>query len=111
MAWSNSVAYGADATGAVVRMNPETFATNDESTLVTIATENGSVTATFGADPTVRAGVVSMTHGHTDANPGDLTSGDTYVDPLTAMPQASGVAVGLTPGAGPPPSREGKSQE
>ena len=38
------------------------------------------------SDPTVRDGVVSITHGHADANPGDLTSGDVDVDPLTAMP-------------------------
>jgi hypothetical protein len=41
----------------------------------------------------VRAGVVSMTHGHPAANPGDLTSDTTDVDPLTAMPRASGLEV------------------
>jgi hypothetical protein len=36
---------------------------------------------------------VSVTHGHTDANPGRLTSARHDVDPLTAMPLASGVPV------------------
>ena len=37
--------------------------------------------------------VVSMTHGHADANPGDLTSSDVAVDPLTAMPLVSGLGL------------------
>jgi hypothetical protein len=37
-----------------------------------------------------------MTHGHLGTNPGDLTSGAASIDPLTAMPRASGVAVEVT---------------
>ena len=51
----------------------------------------------IAADPTVRAGVVSITHGHLDENPGDLTSGDIDVDPLTAMPRVAGLEVRVTP--------------
>jgi len=58
---------------------------------VVLATDHGRVTASIVADPTVRAGVVSMTHGHADANPGALTSSDVAVDPLTAMPLVSGL--------------------
>jgi anaerobic selenocysteine-containing dehydrogenase len=91
MAWSNSIAYGKVAPGPVVRMNPG----NDETSagLVTLSTDYGSITTKFGADPTVRDGVVSITHGHVDANPGDLTSGDVEVDRLTAMPRVAGLEV------------------
>ena len=96
MAWSNSIAYGQGATGPVVHLNPAALDANDDN-LVALATEHGRITAAFVADPTVRAGVVSMTHGHPDANPGDLTSGDTAVDPLTAMPRVAGLEVDVTP--------------
>jgi hypothetical protein len=36
---------------------------------------------------------VSITHGHPDENPGDLTSNDIAVDSLTAMPRVSGLDV------------------
>ena len=88
MAWSNSIAYGARADGPVVRMNVDVTASE-----VALATDHGRVTATIASDPTVRTGVVSMTHGHADANPGDLTSGTVAVDPLTAMPLVSGLEV------------------
>ena len=97
MAWSNSVAYGAAATGPVVR--DERRATGAENPTVSVSvgsTDHGSITAAFVADPTVRDGVVSITHGHPHANPGDLTSGDVGVDQLTAMPRVAGLEVEIT---------------
>jgi hypothetical protein len=96
MAWSNSIAYGADATAAVVRMHPDAVAATGA---VDLSTPHGHATATVAADANVRAGVVSMTHGHAAANPGNLTSGDASIDQLTAMPRVSGleVAVELRP--------------
>lgn len=91
-AWSNSVPYGAGAEAPVVRVAPGLVPDNAATVLVTSA--HGSVTATAVADPAVRPGVVSMTHGQ-GAGPGRLTSGDDDVDPLTTMPLASGVAVRL----------------
>ena len=76
----------------MVRINPAALNANEEN-VVTLATEHGRVTTTFVADPTVREGVVSMTHGHPDANPGNLTSGNEDVDPLTAMPRVAGLVV------------------
>jgi anaerobic selenocysteine-containing dehydrogenase len=98
MAWSNSVAYGPAAVGPAVRMNPASLPANDETGtgLVALATNYGSLTTAFAADPRVREGVVSITHGHMDANPGDLTSGDAGVDPLTAMPRVAGLDVDVT---------------
>ena len=95
MAWSNSVAYGAGATEPAVRMNPEPMHAFDESgpDIVTISTEYGTITASLVADPTVRDGVVSLSHGHANANPGNLTSGYVAVDPLTAMPRVAGLEV------------------
>jgi hypothetical protein len=98
MAWSNSVAYGPVAIGPVVRMNPASVPGDDENEtgLVALATSHGILSAAFAADPRVREGVVSITHGHMDANPGDLTSGDEAVDPLTAMPRVAGLDVEVT---------------
>jgi anaerobic selenocysteine-containing dehydrogenase len=101
MAWSNSVAYGPAEIGPVVRMNASALAADvTESGIVALATAAGAIATAFTDDPAVRGGVVSMTHGHTDANPGDLTSGDVAVDPLTAMPRVAGldVRVGLPDG-------------
>jgi anaerobic selenocysteine-containing dehydrogenase len=96
MAWSNSIAYGAAATGPVVHLNPAGLSSDDED-VVALTTEHGRVTTAFVADPTVREGVVSMTHGHAEGNPGDLTSGDAEVDRLTAMPRVAGLEVDVTP--------------
>ena len=98
MAWSNSVAYGAGATGPVARMSAEpTVAQNPTGIgLVSVSTDHGSITAAFVADSTVRDGVVSLSHGHPHANPGDLTSGDVAVDQLTAMPRVAGLEVEVT---------------
>jgi anaerobic selenocysteine-containing dehydrogenase len=94
MAWSNSIAYGKVAPGPVVRMNFGSDATRAD--LVTLSTEHGNLTAAYVADPTVRDGVVSITHGHADANPGNLTSGHVAVDPLTAMPRVAALDVDVT---------------
>jgi anaerobic selenocysteine-containing dehydrogenase len=98
MAWSNSVAYGSVATGPVVHLNPAALRASDETDtdVVALSTSHGRITAAFVADPTVRDGVVSMSHGHADANPGDLTSGDVTVDRLTAMPRVAGLEVDVT---------------
>jgi anaerobic selenocysteine-containing dehydrogenase len=95
MAWSNSVVYGATATGPVVRMHPGAPHVNDEqdTAVIALATDHGDLTARFVPDPNVRKGVVSITHGHPDENPGDLTSDDVAVDSLTAMPRVSGLEV------------------
>ncbi len=98
MAWSNSVAYGAAASGPVVHVSPAAMQGSGEGDagVLSLATAHGRVTAAVNADPTLRDGVVSMTHGHADANPGDLTSGNVGVDPLTAMPRVAGLEVDVT---------------
>jgi hypothetical protein len=93
MAWSNSIAYGGAPVGAVVRMHPGDAATG----AINLASEHGEITASVAADPTVRPGVVSITHGRADENPGDLTSGEIDVDDLTAMPRVAGLDVRVTP--------------
>src|SRR5205085_12437413 len=98
-AWSNSVSYGVGAPAGVLRIAPEIVG---DASDVTVVTDHGRVTGAWLGDPTLRSGVVSMTHGHLDANPGDLTSGDDDVDPLTAMPRVAGLGVRLLrPGASP----------
>ncbi len=98
MPWSNSIGYGAIEPGPVVRMN----ASADGR--VTVSNANGALTVAYAADPAVRPGVVSITHGHVDANPGYLTSGATDIDPLTAMPRVSGLEVDLSQDTDRPPS-------
>ena len=86
---------GAGAEVPVVRVHPDDLTGDADS--VTLTSAYGSVTATAVADPLVRRGVASMTHGHADAGPGALTSGGVDVDPLTAMPLAAGLPVMLSP--------------
>jgi anaerobic selenocysteine-containing dehydrogenase len=93
MAWSNSVAYGASPAVPVVRMHPDDASGGS----VELATDHGRIITNVAADATVRAGVVSISHGHADENPGELTSETSDIDPLTAMPRASGLEVRVTP--------------
>ncbi len=97
-AWSNSVPYGAHPDAPVVRVHPDTADAIGPAT-GTLRTEHGSVPVTLVPDRTVRTGVVSMTHGRPEANPGALTSEIVAVDDLTAMPQVAGLAVRLEPRA------------
>jgi hypothetical protein len=97
VAWSNSVAYGTVTTGPVVHINPAFGAGGEDGDdEVVLATPHGRVTTTFVADATLREGVVSMSHGHVEANPGDITNGDVDIDRLTAMPRAAGLEVDVT---------------
>jgi hypothetical protein len=93
MAWSNSIAYGATPVGPVVRMNPA----HVHAASVALASEHGDLVAQVAADPTVRDGVVSITHGHIDESPGELTSEQVGIDRLTAMPRVAGLDVLVTP--------------
>ena len=114
MAWSNSVRYGAGADRPVVRMHPKSAdgATDGgrpaRTELVELVTPEGRITASVAIDPNVRPGVVSISHGHPDADPGALTSGVVGVDPLTTMPRVAGlevrVAIADRPRAGEPPT-------
>jgi len=103
MAWSNSIRYGAEHAERVVRMHPDSIvAERVAGDVVALVTDHGTLTTPVVADPTVRAGVVSITHGHITENPGDLTSGAVDVDALTAMPRVSGLDVRVS-GAEPAP--------
>ena len=103
MAWSNSVRYAGTGQEPVVRMHPDDLAGAGlrDGERASVESLNGAISATVMADPKVRTGVVSVTHGHADAradqSPGRLTSSRDGVDPLTTMPQASGVPVTVTP--------------
>jgi formate dehydrogenase len=95
MGWSNSVAYGRAASDEpVVRMHPADLLDVGVTSggRCTITSAHGTVEVPVIADDGIRRGVVSMTHGR-DARPGTLISRLVDVDPLTAMPLASGVPV------------------
>lgn len=94
-AWSNSVCFAGAGDEPVIVMHP-----NDASARqiaagdwVAVSSDHGSMVAVVGLDDTIRPGVLSVTHGHPGAMTGTLTSNREGVDPLTAMPQASGLPV------------------
>ena len=97
--WSNSVRWAGDGTEAVVRLNPADGAALGvaDGSDVVVESAHGAVPATAALDAGVRVGVVSMTHGRASSGPGHLTSASVGVDPLTAMPLASGLPVAIRP--------------
>ncbi len=95
MAWSNSVRYGRSDERAVVRAHPDDVPGLTDGDVVEVRSEHGSLVATVAVDRNVRRGVVSISHNAEEPGPGRLTSSQVGVDPLTGMPQASGVPVGV----------------
>lgn len=94
-AWSNSVCFAGEGDESVIVMHP-----SDASALqiasgdwVAVSSDHGSMVATVTVDDMIRIGVLSVTHGHPGALTGTLTSDRDGVDPLTAMPRASGLPV------------------
>ncbi len=99
MAWSNSVRFAGSGAEPELRLHPD-----DAGLLgvvgherVVVASAHGEITAGLAVDPGVRAGTASLTHGRSTTPPGVLTSATVGVDPLTAMPLASGLAVSVRP--------------
>ncbi len=94
-AWSNSVRFAGSGDESVVVLHPDDASLRGivAGDWVALTTEHGSLVATVGIDETLRPGVVSVTHGHPGSLTGTLTSSRVDVDPLTAMPRASGVPV------------------
>ena len=94
-AWSNSVRFAGSGDEPVVVLHPNDASDRGIVTgdWVALTTDHGSLVATGGIDETLRPGVVSVTHGHPGSLTGTLTSSRVDVDPLTAMPRASGVPV------------------
>lgn len=93
--WNNSVRYGRSKDPAVVHMHPDDAAALGivESTMVEIASGNGTIESAVRFDRTLRRGVVSVGHGRIDSSPGRLTSLVIDVDGATTMPLMSGVPV------------------
>jgi anaerobic selenocysteine-containing dehydrogenase len=94
-AWSNSVRFAGSGDEPVVVLHPGDASVQGivAGDWVALTTDHGSLVATVGIDETLRPGVVSVTHGHPGSLTGTLTSSRVDVDPLTAMPRASGVPV------------------
>jgi anaerobic selenocysteine-containing dehydrogenase len=90
-AWSNSVAYGPNASTPTVRLAPGPDA--EMPAEIVLRSAHGVLRATAVADPAVRDGVASVTHGRIATSPGTLTSASSDVDPLTAMPRVAGLPV------------------
>jgi anaerobic selenocysteine-containing dehydrogenase len=95
MAWSNSVRYGITHDESVLRLHPDdaTAAALTTGDAATVTSQHGALHVTVELDEKVRRGVVSLVHGRIGASPGTLLSTRADVDPLTTMPQASGVPV------------------
>ena len=96
-AWSNSVRFAGDGSEPVVMLHPDEARSRQISSgdWVAITSAHGSLVATVGVDPTICRGAVSVTHGHPGSLTGGLTSSSIDVDPLTAMPRASGLPIRL----------------
>ncbi len=95
VAWSNSVTYAGRGEEPALRLHPL-----DASALgltapgrVTVTSAHGSIEVVAALDERLRPGTVSLTHGRGDSPAGRLTSASADVDPLTAMPLASGLPV------------------
>lgn len=89
-------------------MNPEEltelgFSSGDS---IEITSDTGSIPAVVSADPTIRRGVISMSHGwgglpgESDfkvdgSNTGILISTDRHLDPINAMPRMSAIPVNI----------------
>lgn len=63
---------------------------------ISVSTSAGSVEGEMALDPGIARGTVALTHGRTELLVSTLISPVDAVDPLTGMPQASGVPVSLT---------------
>ena len=63
---------------------------------VEVRTDRGTLTGIAKLDPAIRRGVVSIPHGHRDANVNALTDKD-VLDPVTGMVRYSAVPVSLGP--------------
>lgn len=101
-AWSNSVRISGDGAEPIALVNPDDAVSTGvgDGSWAAVTSDHGSMVVTVAIDPTIRRGTVSVTHGHPGASPGLLVSGTTDVDPLTAMPWASGFPVSLRPLSG-----------
>ncbi len=98
VAWSNSITYAGHGEEPALRLHPA-----DASALgltapgrVTVTSAHGSIEVSAALDERMRPGTVSLTHGRGDSPAGRLTSATVDVDPLTAMPLASGLPVTVT---------------
>jgi len=98
-AWNNSVLAAGDGAESVAIMHPQDAeaAGVSHGSWAAISSMHGSMVVTVALDPTLRPGVVSVTHGHPGASPGMLISSSENVDPLTAMPWASGFPITVHP--------------
>jgi predicted molibdopterin-dependent oxidoreductase YjgC len=64
---------------------------------VVVRSAHGSTSGTVHVDDRVGPGSVSMTHAWSEPDAGAVTSMSACVDPLTGMPQFSGVPVTIEP--------------
>lgn len=96
-AWSNSVRIAGDGAEPIAQVNPEDAAAAGvgDGSWAAITSDHGSMVVTVAIETSIRRGTVSVTHGHPGASPGLLVSGSWDVDPLTAMPRASGLPISL----------------
>ena len=81
----------------IVHPNDAAAAQVADGALATVTSRHGDVTARVRCDANLKRGVVSMSHGDPVATSGALVSAREDVDDLTGMPQASGVAVSISP--------------
>ncbi|MEX1218607.1 MAG: molybdopterin-dependent oxidoreductase [Acidimicrobiales bacterium] len=94
-AWSNSVVFAGNGDEAIIQMSNEDgeAASLRSGDWIAVTSAHGSLVGVVELSDRLRTGVVSVTHGHPGSLTGTLTSNTIDVDPLTAMPWASGLPV------------------
>lgn len=93
--WAVGPAAGRVSDQPDILVNPEDAARAglNDGELVEVRSDTGVLVGRLRLDPDLRCGAVSVPHGHTDPNVGNLTSARRRVDPLTGMVLQSGVPV------------------
>ena len=98
VAWSNSITYAGRGDEPALRLHPDDASARGVVApgRVTVTSAHGTIEVTVALDERIRQGTASLTHGRGDSPAGRLTSAVVDVDPLTAMPLASGLPVTVT---------------
>ena len=88
--------YLGEAAEVVVHPDDAAAAAVVDGAPVVVRSAHGELVGIAKVDPTIRAGAVSVPHGHQSANVNQLTSRDA-LDPITGMARYSGIPVSLHP--------------
>ncbi len=96
---NSQLGYLAEPSAVIVHPDDATAAGVRDGDPVVVRSERGEICGVAVVEPSVRAGTVSVPHGHERANVNRLTDKD-RIDTITGMVQYSGIPVTLHPATG-----------